>query len=90
MGPAAEGVEMLYSPVGCFRCMNTGYAGRRAIFEMLNTTEEMRDAIIRNPSSQQISAALSQIKFQKLQHSAYELVAIGDVAFEEADRAVGR
>jgi general secretion pathway protein E len=90
MGAAAEGVETVYSPVGCFRCMNTGYAGRRAVFEMLNTTEEMRDAIIRNPTSQQISAALSQIKFQKLQHSAYELVAIGDVAFEEADRAVGR
>ena len=90
MGTAGEGVETVYSPVGCFRCMNTGYAGRRAIFEMLNTTEELRDAIIRNPTSQQISAALSQIKFQKLQHSAYELVAAGDVAFEEADRAVGR
>ena len=90
MGAAAEGVDTIYAPVGCFRCMNTGYVGRRAIFEMLNTTEEIRDAIIRNPTSQQISAALSAVKFQRLQHSAYELVAQGEVAFDEGDRAVGR
>ena len=90
MGKAAEGIDKVYAPVGCFRCLNTGYVGRRAIFEMLNTTEELRDAIIRNPTSQQISAALSAIKFQKLQHSAYELVARGEVAFDEGDRAVGR
>jgi type II secretory ATPase GspE/PulE/Tfp pilus assembly ATPase PilB-like protein len=90
MGKVAEGVDTVYAPSGCFRCLNTGYGGRRAIFEMLNTTEEIRDAIIRNPSSQQINAALSEIKFQRLQQSAYELVAAGDVAFEEADRAVGR
>jgi type II secretory ATPase GspE/PulE/Tfp pilus assembly ATPase PilB-like protein len=90
MGPAADGVEKVYAPVGCFRCLNTGYVGRRAVFEMLNTTEELRDAIIRNPTSQQISEALSKIKFQRLQHSAYELVAKGEVAFDEADRAIGR
>ena len=90
MGAAAEGAKAVYAPVGCFRCMNTGYAGRRAVFEMLNTTDELRDAIIRNPTSQQISAALGAIKFQRLQHSAYQLVAAGEVAFDEADRAVGR
>ena len=90
MGPAAEGVEQVYAPVGCYRCLNTGYAGRRAVFEMLNTNEELRDAIIQNPTSAAISKALASHRFQKLQHTAYELVAAGEVAFDEADRAVGR
>ncbi len=90
MGKVAEGVSTIYAPVGCYRCLNTGYAGRRAVFEMLNTTEEVRDAIVKNPTSQEISKALSAFRFEKLQHFAYELVASGEVAFDEADRAVGR
>jgi type II secretory ATPase GspE/PulE/Tfp pilus assembly ATPase PilB-like protein len=90
MGKFAEGVDQIYAPVGCARCMGTGYSGRRAVFEMLNTNEELRDAIIQNPTSASISKALEGHTFQKLQHNAYELVAKGEVAFDEADRAVGR
>jgi type II secretory ATPase GspE/PulE/Tfp pilus assembly ATPase PilB-like protein len=90
MGAVASDVETVYSPVGCYRCLNTGYVGRRAIFEMLNTNEDLRDALIRNPTSAEIHKALSGHKFQKLQVSAYELVAAGEVSFDEADRAVGR
>ncbi len=59
MGLIAEGVTEIYSPVGCFRCLSTGYVGRRAVFEMLNTTAELRDAIVHNPSNQEFSKALS-------------------------------
>jgi type II secretory ATPase GspE/PulE/Tfp pilus assembly ATPase PilB-like protein len=90
MGAIAEGVETIYAPVGCYRCLDTGYSGRRAIFEMLNTNEELRDAILQNPTSGAISKALSVHRFQKLQQSAYELVVAGEVAFDEADKAVGR
>jgi type II secretory ATPase GspE/PulE/Tfp pilus assembly ATPase PilB-like protein/pSer/pThr/pTyr-binding forkhead associated (FHA) protein len=90
MGEAAAGVDTIYNAVGCYRCLNTGFVGRRAVFEMLNTTEELRDAIVQNPTSAEISKALSGFRFQKLQHSAYELVAAGEVAFDEADRAIGR
>jgi type II secretory ATPase GspE/PulE/Tfp pilus assembly ATPase PilB-like protein len=90
MGKLAEGVDTIYNATGCHRCMNTGFAGRRAVFEMLNTTDEVRDAIIKNPSSSEISKALTAVRFQRLQDSAYELVVAGEVAFDEADRAVGR
>jgi type II secretory ATPase GspE/PulE/Tfp pilus assembly ATPase PilB-like protein len=90
MGETANDLDTVYSPVGCFRCLNTGFVGRRAIFEMLNTNEDLRDALIRNPTSAEIHKALSGHKFQKLQVSAYELVAAGEVSFDEADRAVGR
>lgn len=90
MGETAEGVENIYASVGCYRCLNTGFAGRRAVWEMLNTTEEIRDAIVSSPTSGDISKALASHRFEKLQHSAYALVAAGEVAFDEADRAVGR
>ncbi len=36
----------LYAPVGCVRCGNSGYRGRRAIFELLEITEGTRHLIL--------------------------------------------
>src|ERR1019366_2693690 len=33
-------------PTGCANCRHTGYAGRQAVFEMLETTSDMRKLII--------------------------------------------
>ena len=41
-------LETLHDAVGCARCLNTGYGGRRAVFEVLNITEPVRDAILGN------------------------------------------
>jgi hypothetical protein len=83
-GRRAGDIDTVYSPVGCFRCLNTGYVGRRAIFEMLNTNEDLRDALIRNPTSAEIQKALAGHQFQKLQVSAYELVAAGEVSLRRS------
>jgi len=90
MGATATEIDTVYAPVGCYRCLNTGFVGRRAVFEMLNTNDELRDVLIRNPTTADIQKALAGHQFQKLQVSAYELVAAGEVSFDEADRAVGR
>jgi type II secretory ATPase GspE/PulE/Tfp pilus assembly ATPase PilB-like protein len=90
MGPAGAKVEKLFVPVGCMRCLGTGFAGRRAFFELLRTTDELRDVIIRSPNMQEIQAALTKTQFVKLAQSGYELVAEGAVAFQEIDKAVGR
>lgn len=45
----------LYKGKGCSNCSNTGYKGRTAIFEAIDTSNsEMQDLILKNPSSQQI------------------------------------
>jgi len=90
MGPAAQGVKKLFVPQGCAKCLGTGFAGRRAFFELLSTTDQMRDLIARAPTLGQIQAALANTSFQSLQHSGYQLVAQGVVPFEEIDRAIGR
>ena len=89
MGPVAEGVTQVYEPVGCYRCMNTGYAGRRAIFELLTTNPKFREAVVRNPSPQQLQEALVGTSYEALERNGFQLVAQGVASFDEIDRAVG-
>jgi general secretion pathway protein E len=89
MGPVAEGVTQLYEPVGCYRCMNTGFSGRRAIFELLTTNPKFREAVVRNPSPQQLEEALMNTSYEKLERNGFQLAAQGICSFEEIERAVG-
>src|SRR5207247_3745698 len=81
MGSIAENLTKIYAPGGCPRCLGTGFSGRRAFFEMLRNTDELRDVILRSPSMQDIAKALTARKFMTLQQSGYQLVADGAVAF---------
>lgn len=45
-----EGAE-LYKAVGCPKCNQTGYKGRGAMMEILLVNEEMRELVLREPSS---------------------------------------
>jgi general secretion pathway protein E len=48
---AALGIEagaVLHEPAGCERCGQTGYRGRRAIFEVLEMTDAARRLVITN------------------------------------------
>jgi type II secretory ATPase GspE/PulE/Tfp pilus assembly ATPase PilB-like protein len=82
--------DKIYEPAGCPRCLGTGYAGRRAFFELLVSNDRLRDAILHSPSMKEIQAALAETKFKRLQHSGYQLVSEGVVAYTEIERAVGR
>lgn len=42
---------------GCDRCAGTGYAGRRAVFEILQVTDELRHIITRGGSEADVEAA---------------------------------
>jgi type II secretory ATPase GspE/PulE/Tfp pilus assembly ATPase PilB-like protein len=85
-----QGVKQTFIPVGCKRCLSTGFSGRRAFFELLRTTEELRETIVRSPTMGELSKALANTRFEKLQQTGYQLVADGSVSYEEIDRAVGR
>jgi type II secretory ATPase GspE/PulE/Tfp pilus assembly ATPase PilB-like protein len=90
MGPSAKNVREIFQPKGCPSCLKTGFAGRRGFFEMLSTTEELREVILKNPSPKQIEQSLAGTKFMKLSQTGYQLVAQGVTAFEEIEKAVGR
>ena len=45
---------MLYRPVGCRNCENTGYKGRIAVHEVMPVSPEMESLTIRRASSVEI------------------------------------
>jgi general secretion pathway protein E len=84
-----EGVGKVYVPNGCERCMQTGYIGRRAVFEMLTISDDIRDSILQNPTISAIRAAMQKIMFTSLRENGYRLVAEGLTSVDEADRVTG-
>jgi len=90
MGPAGEGVSQLFIPYGCAKCLGTGFAGRRAFFELLRVSDTMRDLIARAPTLGQVQEALAGTPFKSLAHGGFQLAAQGLVSFDEIDKAVGR
>lgn len=90
MGPAGEGVTRTYVPIGCKKCLGTGYAGRRAFFEMLTVNDALREAISRSPTPKEINEAIAGVPFQRLAQAGFQLVAEGVAEFDEVERVVGR
>ncbi|CAN5542913.1 hypothetical protein BH10PLA1_BH10PLA1_14570 [soil metagenome] len=81
-------VTRVYEPVGCPKCLGTGYLGRQCVFELLNMNEAMRDIVMRSPNLPDIQRALMDMDFVSLQQSGYALVAEGVTSFTEVERAV--
>jgi general secretion pathway protein E len=90
MGKWGEGVSKIYEPRGCPRCLGTGHVGRRALFELLSTTDELRSLFLKNPSMDEIRKALEGTEFVRLKEHGYQLVAEGACSIEEVERAVGK
>ena len=89
MGKYVEGLTSIYFPVGCKKCFRTGYTGRRAIFETLIVTDDMRDVILKTPTIQAIREAIQMTMFQSLRQSGYHYVLDGLTSIDEVERVVG-
>jgi type II secretory ATPase GspE/PulE/Tfp pilus assembly ATPase PilB-like protein len=80
----------IFAPVGCPKCLGTGYYGRRAFFEFLSATDKLREQILKDPSITEINKQLAEGGFISLGDAGYELVKQGLTSIDEVDRAVGR
>ncbi len=89
MGRLMEGVPRIYVPTACKRCLKTGFVGRRAIFELLDFNDAMRDIVLKTPTIQGIREIAEQGLFISLQQFGYQLVAQGATSIEEVDRVAG-
>jgi type II secretion system protein E len=49
--------EVLYRGAGCRECHNTGYAGRRALFELLVMSDRLREMVVKRCSAAEILKA---------------------------------
>src|SRR5690349_11895255 len=73
----------IYRSVGCRECRNTGFHGRRAIFEWMDSNNEIRQLILKNVSSDIIREAARRAGMKTLAEDGRRLVEEGVTTIEE-------
>ncbi len=74
--------------VGCPHCRQTGYTGRALLVEVLTPTGQVRDAITRGATADDIRAAMKAAGCATLRDRALALVADGLTSIEEINRVL--
>ena len=87
MGPLAR--DFIYEATGCVRCLGTGYFGRRALFELLETNDRLKDVMLKKPTLLALKAAVKGPGFVTLRADGYRLIAQGVTTSSEVDRVIG-
>jgi general secretion pathway protein E/type IV pilus assembly protein PilB len=73
----------IYRSVGCRECRQTGFHGRHAIFEWMDTDNEIRELVLKNASSDAIRDAARRAGMKTLAEDGWRLVAMGITTVEE-------
>lgn len=74
------------SGAGCGECRGTGYKGRKAISEVLNLNEEIRELIVARSPFRELRVAAQKNGTIFLREQALELVKRGETTLEEINR----
>jgi type II secretion system protein E len=77
---------VIYRAVGCRECRNTGYHGRRGIFEWMDTNSDIRQMILKNCSSGEIRDVARRNGMRTLAEDGWRLVKQGVTTPEEVLR----
>jgi general secretion pathway protein E len=90
--PAAEAFKaqvgipaetVIYRSVGCRECRQTGFLGRHAIFEWMDSDNEIRQLILKNASSDLIRDVARRAGMRTLADDGWRLVRLGLTTVEE-------
>jgi general secretion pathway protein E/type IV pilus assembly protein PilB len=73
----------IYRSVGCRNCRQTGFYGRHAIFEWMDSDNEIRQLILKNASSDLIRDAAIRAGMKTLAEDGWRLVRMGITTVEE-------
>jgi len=73
----------IYKSVGCRECRNTGFHGRNAIFEWMDTNVEIRQLILQNTSADKLRDAAIRDGMRTLAEDGWRLVRQGATTVEE-------
>lgn len=71
---------------GCSHCNNTGYQGRQAVYEMLEMTNTIVEAVNRGDPNEFMALGRQQMAGKTLRHDAVRLVRDGKTTVDEAMR----
>jgi len=74
------------SGTGCGQCRGSGFKGRKAIAEVLNLNDEIRELIVAREPARRIKEAARRNGTRFLRESALDLVAKGETTLQEVNR----
>ncbi len=81
-------INTVRRPVGCESCSNTGYSGRVAIFEILEVTSNIKQAISDDATEEEILIHALKSGMEKIVVSGLRKVSQGVTSLEEVYKVV--
>jgi general secretion pathway protein E len=82
MGIAAQPAPIIYHPVGCARCRNSGYSGRSGVYELIAINDQLR-TMIHDRQPEQNLKKYARTLFPSIRQDGYRRVLLGDTSLEE-------
>lgn len=78
----------VYQASGCLACNNTGYKGRRGVYEFLQVDEDIRNLILERASNHEIQKTAIDHGMVTLRGDGFEKVRAGITSMEEMLRVI--
>ena len=73
---------------GCPKCKDSGYKGRMGIYEVLNVTKPIKEAILAKATTPELKAIAQKEGFRTMGDMGREMILSGDLNFREFDRVL--
>ena len=73
---------------GCPKCKDSGYKGRMGIYEVLNVTKPIKEAILRQATTPELKEIAKKEGFRPMSDMGREMIMSGDLSIREFDRVL--
>ena len=73
---------------GCSKCKDSGYKGRMGIYEILNVTKPIKEAILKKATTPELKEIALTEGFRTMQDMGRTLILNGELNFREFDRVL--
>jgi type IV pilus assembly protein PilB len=88
ISPEKAARAKIFKGAGCPKCNQTGYKGRMAIYEALDITREIKQAILANVGTLELLSLAKKNNFRTMQEMGHDLLLSGDLSFAEYQRVL--
>jgi len=84
--PEESSRAKIYKGKGCEKCNHTGYKGRMGIYEILEVSKELKQAILSNMGQAELFSLAKKQGFRTMQEMGKDMLLSGDLSFAEYER----
>ena len=86
--PEESSRAKIYKGKGCEKCNHTGYKGRMGIYEILEVSKELKQAILSNMGQAELFNLAKKQGFRTMQEMGKDMLLSGDLSFAEYERVL--